>query len=123
MCKLRQRGRGYESCGISWDRHCSRPLQCCDGSGPKKAAPALGAGGNAGAVLMDGAASRHGFKLNPYASAVCPASDTLAGDRAPVAECDLLRVARHDVPELKSGLCTLGNCASGQSVLAGFLRV
>jgi hypothetical protein len=36
------------SCGISWDRSviAGTPLQCCDGSGLKKAAPALGAGGN-----------------------------------------------------------------------------
>ena len=37
----------------------------------------------AGAVLMDGQQSRHDFKLNPNVSAVCPASDTLAGDSDP----------------------------------------
>jgi hypothetical protein len=63
MCKLRQRGRGYD--GPAGSRGIDPSLQapCCDGRGLKKAAPALGAGGNAGAVLMDEVAAPPWFQV------------------------------------------------------------
>jgi hypothetical protein len=88
---------------------------------PEETAPALrgAAGSNCrGRFLWTGRRSRHGFKLNTNASAVCPAPDTIAGDRAPVAsrrmrafpEGDLLRGGRHDT----------GHCTSGQLSLTWF---
>ena len=54
---------------------------------------------HAGTVLMDGPAfPPMDFKLNPNVSAVCPASDTLAGDRAPCHFTPRFELARRVVP-------------------------
>ena len=85
------------SCGISWDRSVIAAAPAVAASAVtgefailaivprclKKRPQHWGLAAIAGAVLMDGRQrSRHGFKFKSRTlGAVCPASDTLAGDR------------------------------------------